>query len=218
MSHLKASEQEKPMSVRCERIRDAVMGIDWGYGDVSYSVVTIGGWNQHNDFEIIYTKKYRLGEEVNPEYQFRDVLNLFAQFNCLIMGVDYGAGWGQNARLKARLGNRCVEFIYSHGQKNLLKYSQIAGRYTMNRTESMSQLFEAFKAGRIKTFQSHSENFGNDYMNISATQDSLGRVLYQHSPSKPDDVVHSANYAFTVARIMRKELNPILEQEPKQRR
>lgn len=211
---LRCENKNVPMSKALEYIEVPIMGVDWGYGDVSYSVVHIGGWNQRNNFQYIFAKKFKLGEEIDPEYQLQYILQLVSVFRVQLVGLDYGAGWGQNARLKQRLGDRALEFIYSHGQKEKLKWSKKARRYSVNRTETMTDLFEAFKVGRIETFLGYTEEFGQDFLNVTTTQDKLGKILYQHAPSAPDDSVHSASYALMLGRIMRKELRPLIEEEP----
>jgi hypothetical protein len=209
-TQLLTCEKEKQMSTKLEFIEQPILSVDWGYGDVSYTVVHVAGWNQRNNWQIIFAKKYKLGEEIDPEYQLQDILRLNAIFRCVYMGVDWGAGWGQNARLRAK-SKKVADFIHSHGQKTMLKYQPAIDRYTTNRTESMTNLFEAFKTQRVETFKGYTEEFGQDYLNIVTVQDRFGHVMYQHAPSRPDDSVHSALYGYLIGRMMRNEIQPLVE-------
>lgn len=204
---------EKPvsMSTTLQFVEQPFMGVDWGYGDISYTVVTIGGWNQRNNFQIIYAKKFRIGEEVEPEYQVNAILWLAQRFNVAGIGCDWGAGWGQNARIKAKF-QHMYEFIHSHGLKTLIKWNKTTKRYTLNRTESMTNLFEAYKTRRIETFQGYTEQLGQDYLNVSGSEDRFGHIVFTHAPSRPDDGVHSALYAYLLARLSRREIQPLLEE------
>lgn len=211
-SHLIRMERNKySISSSQEYIEMPVMGVDWGYGDVSYTVVTIGGWNQRNNFQIIFSKKYRLGEEIEPDYQVEDILRLAHRFGIVHIGCDWGAGWGPNAQIRAKYG-RMSDFIHSHGLKTFMKWSKNIGRYTINRTESMTSLFEAIKSGRVEAFQGYTDEHGQDYLNVNGTTDRFGHVIYTHAPSRPDDSVHSALYAYLIGRLMRREINPLIEE------
>ena len=210
-SDLVRAEKDVEMSEKLEFFENAVMGIDWGYGDVSYSVVTIGGWNQRQKWQVIYAKKYKLGEEIDPVYQLNDILRLVQKFKVVYIGCDWGAGWGQNARLKAKFP-RTADFIYSHGQKTKLKWSQSVNRYTANRTETMTDLFESIKMGNVEFFKGFTSEFGQDFLNVRGTLDTMGRVMYTHKTSLPDDAVHAVSYGHLIGRIMRKDIQPLLEE------
>jgi len=207
-SDLRRAANRLPMSVDQQYIPQPIMGVDWGYGDISYTVVTIGGWNQHGKFQVIFCKRFKVGHEVNPLYQVRYILEIAKKFRVVFMGLDFGAGWSQNTRIRTDFP-KCSEFVYAHGQKALIKWNRNLKKYIVSRTESMTHLFEAMKSQTIEVFEGYVEEFGQDFLNVAVATDKLGRILYTHSPLRPDDAIHSLNYCFLVARMMRKDIQII---------
>jgi hypothetical protein len=208
---MEAERNHYKMSTQQEYVEMPIMGVDWGYGDIGYTVVTVAGWNQRNNFQVIYSKRFKIGEEINPQYQLDFILSLARRFGVVQIGCDWGAGWGQNDRLRVKFRNTS-EFIHSHQQKTMVTYKRSINRYVLNRTESMSNLFEAIKARRVETYEGYCNDMGQDYLNVSGTVDRLGHVLYTHRPSRPDDAVHSTLYAYIIARITRRDIQPLMEE------
>ena len=206
---LRKCETKLQVSTAQEYIERPVMGIDWGEGEVSFTVVTIGGWNQRNKFQVIFAKRFRLGQEVDPLYQAGYILDLARRFGVVMIGADWGGGWTQNTILRNKFG-RVVEFVYSHSLKHELKYAKGTNKYTANRSATMTSLFEAIRGEGFEFYDGYVDEFGPDFDAVTATKDKLGRVLYVHSVTKPDDAVHSLNYAYIIGRLMRKDLKPVV--------
>ena len=56
------------------------MGVDWGTGENSYTVVTICTMNDDNQFQMLYCKKYDTGEEMEIEYQLEHIGHLMNKY------------------------------------------------------------------------------------------------------------------------------------------
>jgi hypothetical protein len=95
--------------------------------------------------------------------------------------------------------------------------------YVVNKTESITALFEAIKRKKLdnetpnprvrcfawKEAQPRLSEFLNVYRNLSETGGVAQKFQYLRSASKADDTLHAVNFAFVLARVMLGE--PLIE-------
>jgi hypothetical protein len=79
--------------------------------------------------------------------------------------------------------------------KRFIAYDEQQETYVTNRTEVMTDLFNAIKTDRVEFYKwAEYEDIGKDILNISAEySDALRQIRYVHQ--QPDDACHSALYA-----------------------
>ncbi len=185
------------------RLHGAYAGIDWGTGTgTGYSVLTIGTYGGTNRFTLFFHKRYE-GIESDPEFVIDDALKLCRQFNVQLIGLDYGYGFGTNDRIIRNYGrDRAFKFEYVASNMKAV-WDDVAGRYKIDRTEIMSDFYNTLKRGgtfELPRFEDFYDPFGKNYLAPFLEENrSLTKMSYNHSPSEPDDCVHSSIYCFLVA-------------------
>jgi hypothetical protein len=189
-------------------------GIDWGTGEGSYSVITLGTYMFDGKFTIFYVHRFE-GQETEPEVQLELIEQLIRYWNVQLVGVDYGGGFDRNDRLSRKFGkDRIVKYQYSQpGQK--VKWEPDLHRFLVHRTEVMSDIFNAIKRRNVFRFpdwQHFEAPFGSDFLNIfSEYNEQQRQIQYKKSPDATDDTFHSTLLCFlaSMLRIPRHDvLNP----------
>ncbi len=174
------------------------MGIDWGTGGRSYTVVTIGTL-LGNQYKLLYIKRFS-GQEADVSFFLPFIANLARTWGVTGIGADWGFGHHINGLLAAQLNGRISVFPIVHGIQN--KFLVWNGRrYVMDRTEGMAQLFMAIKQKRL-IFPKRSlfEPYIPDFTCIFSEYNyKTRRLQYAHKEDRPDDAVHAINYGYVLA-------------------
>jgi hypothetical protein len=194
------------------------MGVDWGTGDVSYTVVTISAYHpQTEKYTLLYVKKF-FGEEAEPINELTIIKGLIGRHRVNAVGCDWGFGHYQNSDLMKTFGpRRVVQYQYAGNMGHVIKWDDGLKRYILNRTVAMSAVFNAIKRKefRFPNRDQFLEEFGSDFLNIFSEYNEKTRtIMYNHPPDKPDDVFHSFLMGFMVSMIMRPRpdiLNPAVK-------
>lgn len=207
------------MNAPIEAIRRAVagtqvfMGIDWGTGENTYTIVTLGayvnGVGGKQRFVIFYFKRYT-GIELDPEIQLEDIHRLVSMFKPAFIGADYGGGFDRNKKLINRYGPQRViryQYIGGHGggKRAKLSYDSKKGRYLVDRTEVMSDMFNAIREGKLgfPRWQDWAEPYAQDFLSIFSEYNETTRMVqYDKAPDMTDDSFHAALYCFFASMLM----------------
>jgi hypothetical protein len=180
-------------------------GIDWGTGEHSYTVLTLGAYAPGTmKFRIFYIHRF-VGEDTDPEVQLKKIVEMLRYFNVAIAGVDYGGGHYPNDRLTRAFGHERVQkYQYAAKAKKKIFWNPALRRWITNRTDTMSDIFNAVKRKQIEfpRWEEFKTPYATDFLNIhSEYNNSLRMVQYGHSPDKPDDSFHSVLYCFLASMI-----------------
>lgn len=180
-------------------------GIDWGEGadgsergvkgrlkTASYTVLTIGMYLTPHVFYPIFMKRYT-GEEAPPNACVKDIIKTCESFRVQAIGADWGHGWGVNDQLETKFGaDRVMKFQYVGMQKERKKYDPIGRKLQLNRTEVMTDFFDAIKVQKwVFPPWENMKGFLADVEHIFAEFATTGMLKYDHRPSEPDDAAHS---------------------------
>lgn len=181
-------------------------GVDWGEGsdgternskgrlkNASYTVLTLGAYISPKHFHYFFAKRYS-GDQALPRNCVPDILKIIHAFGAKAVGVDWGFGWGVNDTLEEKLGRqRVMKFQHNGMQKERKKYDDIGNKLQLNRTEVMTDFFDAIK--RFEIVYPAWEDFESylvDIEHVHAEYSESARGLrYDHKPSEPDDALHS---------------------------
>jgi hypothetical protein len=180
-------------------------GIDWGTGENTYTVMSLGTYLQDR-FTIFYIRRFE-GPESEPDTMMEMVMREIDQWQVRRAGCDYGGGFWPNDRLLNRFGwERIVKYQYSTPNAKV-KWEDGLKRYLINRTEVMSDLFNAIKKRTVFRFpmwEQFQNPFGNDMLNIfSEFNEQRRENVYKKSPSSTDDAFHSILLCFLTSMIDR---------------
>jgi len=173
------------------------MGIDWGTGENTYTVIAIGTYRD-TKLQIFYVERC-VGELLDVDRQVEHVQDLANKFNVRVIGTDYGGGYDRNDRLMRWCGpQRLVKFQYMARSKRKVEWDKGLLRFKCHRTEVMSDIFNAIKRRAIllprwEEFHANGrEPYAMDILNIfSQYSESLKQIQYFHAPDKPDDTLHA---------------------------
>jgi hypothetical protein len=178
-------------------------GIDWGTGEGSYSVISLGAYI--NDFfTIFYIHRFE-AQEIEPPIQLQLIEQLIKYWDVRLVGCDYGGGFDRNDSLARTFGkNRIVKYQYSQpGVK--VRWEEGMGRYLVHRTEVMSDVFNAIKRRdvlRFPDFQQFEDPFAKDMLAIfSEYSETQRQVQYKHTPGTTDDSFHSILLCFLTSML-----------------
>jgi hypothetical protein len=194
-------------------------GVDWGTGTTSYTCLSLGSYAGRDKFQLFYHKRYE-GAESDPVYAIKDILDTCRRFNVHLIGLDYGYGFMTNDTIMREWGaDRAFKFEYVTSKMKAV-WDATAYRYKLDRTEIMSDFFNALKRGdtfELPRFETFYDPFGKNFLSVYAEENkSLRRLVYNHPVSGPDDCVHSSILCFLASclEIPRREFfNPIAVKE-----
>ena len=180
-------------------------GIDWGTGENSYTVISLGTYAVGNTFRIFYIHRFE-GQELEIPYQTELILNILEKFKVMIIGADYGGGFHMNDIITRKFGpQRLAKFQYMQRIRKKVEYDQKFRRYKVARSEVMSDIFNAIKRGNVIEFprwEEFQEPYGKDFTNIfSEYNEQLRITQYNHRQDRTDDAFHSVLYCFLASMI-----------------
>jgi hypothetical protein len=172
------------------------MGIDWGSSEnKSFTVISLGA--VINGFFTIFYLYRCIGRDAEPPEQVRIISELINAWNVDLIGSDYGGGFDRNYDLKKRFGQRVVKYQYLNPNKKLRWQGEL-DRFIVNRTEVMSDVFNAIKSRRIFRFpqwEKFETPFGEDMLNIfSEYNEQRYQITYDKPKDVSDDSFHSVLY------------------------
>lgn len=186
------------------------MGIDWGEGEkngkqgTGYTVLSVYAYNNENKFQEIATKRFERGDELDPDYQMKFILNWMSQFKISVCVADYGGGQKENMRLKKELGVRFFQCQYVGRQKNKMNYDAEQFKYKIPRSAWLTDYVDFVQSGNLvfagknnPSLEFIYDNFRSVYAEYRTSSTGASEELfYGHSMTEPDDAVHSAFYAW----------------------
>lgn len=179
-------------------------GLDWGTGEHSYTVLTLGTYVDRK-FRVFYMHRF-IGDEVEPDRQMDLIISTLQYFSVDLIGVDYGGGFYPNDRLVRVFGPQKVwRYQYSSNPKFAVMWNAKLKRYMLHRSEVMSVIFNAIKRKRECEFPCWEEfesPYAEDMLNIFSEPNKLLRMIqYKHAVDKPDDSFHSLLYCWMVSML-----------------
>lgn len=178
-------------------------GIDWGTGEGSYTVLTLGTYLE-GKFHLFYYRRFE-GRESDPQTQLEEIIATIEKWQVRKVGCDYGGGFWPNDALTRKFGMmRIVKYQYSTPSEKV-RWEDGLKRFLINRTEVMSDIFNAIKRRdvfRFPNWQQFKLPFGADFLNIFSEYNEQRRMNeYKKSPSSTDDSFHSSLLCFVVSML-----------------
>jgi hypothetical protein len=201
--HLRLDEFESFKSLTAGN--DVFAGVDWGTGEGSYTVISLGAYLGTGNFTIFWTHRF-VGRDLEPPVQLDRICTILSQYNVAICGCDYGGGFDRNDHLIRQFGpNKILKYQYNHQQKKgKVYYEEKLHRFAVHRTEVMSDIFNALVRKQIDLpwWEDFQDPYGKDILNIFSEQNSrTGMTEYRHAPGTTDDTLHSILYCFLASMI-----------------
>lgn len=186
------------------------MGIDWGLGTSSHTVVSLGTY-YHGIFTIFYMHRFS-GLDLDLEVQLDRIIQLIRLYNVDTVGADFGFGVHANDRLIRAFGPaRILAFQLLNKCKRKVQYEQAIHRCKVFRTLVMSDLINAIKRKQVRfpRWAEFREPYAQDMLNITAEYSEGQRMLiYNHPANSSDDSFHSYQFCFlaSMSKIPRRDI------------
>ncbi len=179
-------------------------GIDWSGGsENSYTILTLGAYVD-GKFQCFYYRRFE-GRESDPNTQMEEIIRTIIKWNVKRIGVDYGGGFWPNDKLTNQFGMlRVAKYQYS-SPSDKVRWEDGLKRFLVNRTEVMSDVFNAIKRRDVLRFPNWPQfksPYGSDMLNIFAEYNEQRRMIdYKKSPGTTDDAFHSTLFCFLVSML-----------------
>lgn len=186
-----------------------VGGVDWSGGGTqatSRTVCWVWGLTHGKKIKTIYFKIFPGRNQVED---VREVANIFAACKVTLVCGDAGEGAVANAMLKEKLGQHKVYQV---------QYGSLSSMFKWNGKDR----WIVDKAGFIDSFMLLLKRQGAVFPNIlsmrepiedvlaeyeEVTQSGLGRKIWTHSPTRPDDSLQAMVFGWIALKIATGELN-----------
>ena len=192
-------------SIAHARGNQVFLGVDWGTGEQTYTVVVVGSY-MGGRFSILYLQRFE-GRLAEPELQLERIGELVQQWNVHMIGTDYGGGFDRNDALIRKYGPRKIfKYQYSTITRGKIKWDGGLSRFLVNRTEVMSDVFNAIKRRDVFAFPywEHFEKpYAADMLNIFSEYSEERRINeYRKSKGVTDDTFHALVLCFLASQIV----------------
>jgi len=173
-------------------------GIDWGGPGMSQTVLTIGFFID-DVYRVVYMRNFKDFRGTRDEV-IDEIVKILRAWDIRFAGVDYAVGIKENTDLQARVWPHCkvIPFMNHGTQRTTAVLDKKARCYIINRTKTLSQIFNLIAKKQLQFFcESDMGRFVDGFTYTFADYNSrTGALTYDHPPNKPDDELHSLNYAY----------------------
>lgn len=169
-----------------------VAGVDWsggGTSGVSRTVLWVWGWMPKT--QKLRTLYYRIYPGNNPVNDVRDILEILQMYNVAVVVGDAGEGALPNSMLRDGLGpHRCTMVQYG-SQQVPCKWNGL-DRYNADRTTLIDNFLMVLKKQGVE-YPPYEEMVDpiKDILNIYEEVTTMGKKVWRHSPTLPDDSLHA---------------------------
>lgn len=188
------------------------MGIDWGTGETSYTVVTIFTYNEDGKFQMLYCKVYKEGEELEIDKQVNHIALLMDKYKVDLCVSDWGFGYVQNQRLRNMFGKRMAICYYTHNQKEKIVYDIGKDVYRVRRTDVISDYITEMLQKRTSLWPGSTSS--REYLQFMrahhlceqaeyrpSQSGKSEEMIFTHPVNAPDDGLHSCVYSYLASLI-----------------
>ena len=184
--------------------RNGCIAYQGNTGENTYTVLVLGAYLQER-FTIFKLKRFE-GRESEPEAMIDLISQEIDYWGVKIVGADYGGGFWPNDALIRKFGwRRIAKYQYSSPNAKV-RWEDGLKRFLVNRTEVMSDMFNAIKRRDVFRFPCWEEfqyPFALDCLNIFSEYSEQRREnVYKKSPSVTDDSFHAILLCFLASMLV----------------
>jgi hypothetical protein len=210
--------------------RFILSGCDWGGSDhnrasrtkVSTTVHAMAGMLPNGNLDLIHFRRY---EHMDYAGIIDDITTMHKKLNGYAIATDFGVGYYYNTQLRLKIPeSKHLIFQYTGPRSKVIARppaTEMRNHFVVNKTETISMLYEALKNGMLKSFRwEEASPFLNDflqvYRNVVESTIGLSTFTWASNPSKPNDALQACNYILILSKILRGEAifeDPQLELE-----
>jgi hypothetical protein len=180
-----------------------VAGIDWSGGGtegVSRTVLWIWGVTPEHRLKTLY---FRIYPVTSPVSIMADIMEVITAYGVQMVAGDRGEGHLANDLLTKELGpHRVIQISYG-SQAQPLAYNEKGRFYTADRTTLMDNFFMVLKRGGVEFPRlSFMTEPIKDTLNIFEEVTQMGKKVWRHAATQPDDSFHAQLFGWIAAKII----------------
>lgn len=172
-----------------------ILAVDYGpAASTKSNTVAVVLQRRLDKYHVLYAKKFT-GHEADFAFLHDEIPRLFTVWNSAFIAADHGLGEATNSELRKRTSfEKIIAFQHEASQREKVLWNKKLLAYTLNRTQTMSDIFSLLKNGKIEfPAWQDMEIFFDDVLNIQSEFDEqLGRMRYVNIG--PDDFFHALLY------------------------
>lgn len=180
------------------------MGVDWGSGTLSYTVMTLGTY-VGGIFTVFYMQRFT-GLLLDTVEQINHILHTLRRFRVVVAGTDFGYGQLYNDHLIRNYGRDKVAVFQHLGRvTKKVAYDPRMQRFKLFRSAVMADMINMIKRKNIRfpRWEDMREPFAKDFCNITAElSETQQMIIYSHRPDRPDDSFHSVLYCLLASTLV----------------
>lgn len=178
-----------------------IVGIDWGGGGISRTVLVLGYMRRDYHFQVCRFERFAATED--PDRVLKAVAQRCAQFRVRGIAADGGGnGHVYNRLLLDRLGRPggLYAILYSAADHEPRQEGTLT-KWTVNRSATIGALFSRVKKQQILFPRiQESGTFLDEFAcEVAEYDDDSRTVRYSHPETQQDDALHATNYALLLA-------------------
>lgn len=181
-------------------------GLDWAMSsdESTPSYTKFGVWAViNNRMRLVFAHSFIGAGAGDPDYVLDAISRWINIFNITLLACDYGVGYKENQRLRARHPGKVITFHYYGSSTGNVrtKYDPVGAKYMLPRTPSLNEFFRAVASQRMDLPQYESaKEFTQDWLNVvREISDRTRTELIRRTGT--DDFLHVANYANIAKRM-----------------
>ena len=174
------------------------IGVDWGTGQKSYTVITIFV-EYKGKFSPIAFKRF-VGNEADREYEFKYIRKMMKEVPQAILCSDYGHAYHENTLFVKEFGvDRVRVYYHSASSRFILRFDEQKNIFVTDRTEVIQKLVTDMKVGEVMLYGTWDmfQDYVKDFIALTVEyNERMRKYMFSHKPTNPDDAVHASVYCY----------------------
>jgi hypothetical protein len=189
------------------------LGVDWSVSGStkSYTIISVLGYDYAGKVYLLYSQKL---DGIDILEQVKRVEEVYAQYQCSMIGSDRGVGVLQGQMMKQHLGDDRVAMVNYVSAKLPLRWDKDGLYYAADRTMNIDTMILKAKMGRLKLETPCWDltcTFWDDALNVFEEESKVGKRLYRKDEDVTDDWLHSIVFGNIAAMVIRGEFKTVDE-------
>ena len=198
------SFNDKPDTAIKHSSAHVVGGVDWSGGGTSghsRTAAWIWGVDSGGRYTCLW---YKIFNQENPIVTVKEIARVMQVHSVSLIVCDAGEGHMANAQLRQLYGDNrvwAVQYGASEGDAPPFRWNG-RDRYLVDRTTMIDNFLMEVKHGQMSyPTQKLSMPAFDDVMNVYEEVTAMGKRVWRHEPSCPDDALHAQVFAWIAGRI-----------------
>lgn len=191
-----------------EQFSHVVAGVDWSGGGVtgvSRTVLWIFGVTKDHRLKTLY---FRIYPVTSPVTIVDDMVEVMNNYQVERVVGDRGEGHLGNDQLRHKMGKHRVTEVQYGAQASAISWNDLGSFYTVDRTIVMDNYFMVLKRGAVVYPNlSYMTVPIQDILNLYEEVTKVGRKVWRHAPTQPDDSYHAQLFAWLAAKMILMDLS-----------